>query len=78
MGKGSVSTAVGPALALLFLTANLTAGAPTDQLRATTDKVLAILNNPALKSPSAKEERRAQLRQVIYPALTSLKWQSVL
>ena len=69
MAKGGVSTAVPQALALalLFLPANLTAGVPTEQLRATTDKVLAILNNPALKSPSVKEERRAQLQQVIYP-----------
>ncbi len=38
-----------------------------DQVRATADRVLEILNNPKLASPSAKEERRAQLRQVIYP-----------
>ena len=43
------------------------AGVPTDQVRATVDQVLEILNNPRLKSKSAKEERRSRLRQVIYP-----------
>jgi phospholipid transport system substrate-binding protein len=47
--------------------AGLRAGVPTDQVRATVDQVLEILNNPRLKSKSAKEERRSRLRQVIYP-----------
>jgi phospholipid transport system substrate-binding protein len=51
---------------LLFPT-GLHAGVPTDQTRATIDQVLEILNNPKLKSKSAKEERRSRLRQVIYP-----------
>jgi phospholipid transport system substrate-binding protein len=33
----------------------------------TVDQVLEILNDPELKSKSAKEERRNRLRQVIYP-----------
>jgi phospholipid transport system substrate-binding protein len=41
------------------------AGIPSEQLRATTDKVLAILSDPGLKSPAKKPERRDQLRQVI-------------
>ncbi len=53
-------------LCVLFPTP-LHAGVPTDQVRATTDRVLEILNNPELALPSAKEERRAQLRKVIYP-----------
>jgi len=31
------------------------------------DRVLAIVNDPSLKSEARREERRAQLRQVIYP-----------
>ena len=42
------------------------AGVPTDQIRATVDKVLGILENPRLKSDARKKERRDQLRQVIY------------
>lgn len=45
----------------------LQAGVPKDQVRTTADRVLEILNDPKLASQSAKEERRAQLRQVIYP-----------
>lgn len=51
----------------LLFPAGLHAGVPTDQIRATIDQVLEILNNPELKSKSAKEERRSRLRQVIYP-----------
>ncbi len=40
------------------------AGVPMDQLRSTTDKVLTILKDPNLKDK--KEERRAELRKVIY------------
>ena len=47
--------------------ATLHAGLPTDQVRVTVDQVLEILNNPTLKSRSAKEERRSRLRQVIDP-----------
>ncbi|MDH3444025.1 MAG: ABC transporter substrate-binding protein [Deltaproteobacteria bacterium] len=42
-----------------------TAGIPADQLRQTTEKVLLILQDPRLKSPDKKSERREQLRQVI-------------
>ena len=45
----------------------LSAGAPTDQLRTTVDKVLSILKNPELRSEDKKKERREQLRAVIYP-----------
>ena len=41
------------------------AGIPSDQLRQTTDKVLAILQDPQFKSPAKKPQRRDQLRQVI-------------
>jgi phospholipid transport system substrate-binding protein len=51
---------------LIFPT-GLHAGVPTDQIRATIDNVLEILNNPELASQSAKKERRSRLHQVIYP-----------
>ena len=41
----------------------LSAGAPSDQTRATIEKVLTIL-----KEPAAKSERRERLRQAIYPS----------
>jgi phospholipid transport system substrate-binding protein len=51
----------------LLFPAGLHAGLPTEQVRATVNQVLEILNDPTLKSKSAKEERRSRLRQVIYP-----------
>ncbi|HWC03211.1 MAG TPA: ABC transporter substrate-binding protein [Methylomirabilota bacterium] len=38
------------------------AGPPTDQLRATIDRVLAILQDAALKQPGKAEERRQKIR----------------
>lgn len=56
---------LGTSLFLLALPAG--AGAPTEQTRTTADKVLSILNNPELRSVARKNERREQLRAVIYP-----------
>jgi len=57
------------ALFLLFfsvLTPSLsTAGAPTEQIEASVDKILAILKNPQLKPSARIKERRDQLRQTI-------------
>ena len=57
----------------LVLTAALTrrvdssAGVPTDQVRATVNRVLMILKDPALNSAGAKEARRAELSKAILP-----------
>ena len=42
------------------------AGTSTEQLRSAVDGVVAILNNPNLKSEARREERLAQLRRVIH------------
>lgn len=55
------------AVIVCLVPATLHAGLPADQVRMTVDQVLEILNDPELKSKSAKEERRNRLRQVIYP-----------
>ena len=47
----------------MFVALPVNAGAPSDQTRATIEKVLTILKDPAVKS-----ERRERLRQVIYPS----------
>jgi len=56
-------------LLVLYLSIHfrLSAGEPTDLMRTTVDKVVAVLNNPGLKSAARKKDRRDQLRQVIYP-----------
>jgi len=41
------------------------AGAPTDQIRQTTEKILAIVDAPALKGPDKEAERQKQMRQVV-------------
>ena len=43
------------------------AGAPSDQMRSTIEKVLAVLKDPSLKAGAKKSERLDQLRQAIYP-----------
>ena len=52
---------------ILLPSSPLRAGAPTEQVRATVDKVLAIVKNPNLKPEAQKEDLQAQLAQVIYP-----------
>lgn len=37
-------------------------GEPTEKIRQTTDKILSIISNPALKDPSKAEERRKLIR----------------
>jgi phospholipid transport system substrate-binding protein len=43
-----------------------TAGVPTDQIRATVDKAIIILKDPRWKPPAQNEERRHQLRQILF------------
>jgi phospholipid transport system substrate-binding protein len=41
------------------------AGEPTQQIKQTTDKILAILSNPSLKGPAQAEERRRMIGQTV-------------
>jgi phospholipid transport system substrate-binding protein len=41
------------------------AGAPTDQVKQTVDKVLDILRNKELKKPTNEKKRRAEIRKVV-------------
>jgi phospholipid transport system substrate-binding protein len=51
----------------LILWTSLTSGAPTptEQIRTTVDKVLAVLRNPRLQPEAKIKDRRAQLKQAI-------------
>jgi len=40
------------------------AGPPTDQLKSTIDRILSILQDPALRAPGKVEERRLKIREV--------------
>jgi hypothetical protein len=54
-------------LGYLLLPAELRAGGPTDQVRATVDKVLTIVRTANPKSKTQMVKQRAQLVEVIYP-----------
>ncbi len=51
-------------LGLVALGPPVEAGAPTDQLKGATDRVLGILQDPQLKDPARVDERRKQIRAV--------------
>lgn len=41
------------------------AGVPTEKVKETTDKIIAIVNDPALKDPAKEKERREQIRRSV-------------
>jgi len=60
-------SAVGLGILLLLMESVwAAAGVPGDQVRQTTDKLLAILEDPQLKGESKKSERRHKLKEVLY------------
>ncbi len=54
-------------LPLLWLRPGAAAGGvPTDQIKTTVDKALVVLRDPRYKPAAKKDERRAQLRQILF------------
>src|SRR5918992_3316854 len=53
------------AMLILSAPADLLAGVPTEQVRQTADRVLAVLQDSSFKSADKQKERREQIRQVI-------------
>ncbi len=51
-------------VAMLAIGVPARAGAPTDQLKGTTDRILKLLQDPELKKPAKVTERRKQIRAV--------------
>ncbi len=51
---------------LALLSGNAHAGLPTDQIKATVDKALLVLKDPRLKPAAKVEERRDQLKQILF------------
>jgi phospholipid transport system substrate-binding protein len=56
--------AIGALCALALAGGRAEAGPPTDQIKAATDRVLVILQDPELKKPEQAAERRKQIRAV--------------
>jgi len=56
-------------IVLIFLTTAFSvtslAGEPTEEIKETTDKIIAILTEPALKGPDKKSERNRLVRKVV-------------
>jgi phospholipid transport system substrate-binding protein len=57
---------VGLVILLLMQPVWVAAGAPTDQIRQTVDKLISILNDPQLKAEQKKNKRRQKLKEVLY------------
>ena len=55
------SLVVAGAMAML-LTAGAMGGTPTDNIRETTNKIIAIVQDPALKTPDKESEKQAKIR----------------
>lgn len=65
MKRLSVFAAAVMAALVLAMPGFCSAGAPADTVKATTDKVISILKDPALKPASKEKERRAQIRNTV-------------
>ena len=50
---------------LVFFSAHVYAGEPTEKIKETTDKIIAIVTDPELKKPEMKEKRRKLIREAI-------------
>jgi phospholipid transport system substrate-binding protein len=59
--RGIISLFLVGAMALPLLAAN-----PMEEIKQTTDKILSIVTNPALKTPSKTEEREKLIHQAVY------------
>jgi phospholipid transport system substrate-binding protein len=53
-------------LVLTLCSANCNAGVATDQIKSTVEKALVVLKDPRLKPPAKLNERRDQLRQILF------------
>jgi len=62
-GRRAVANALLGALSLLLLATAGWAGAPTDQLKSSTEQIIRILDDPALKAEARMAERRAAIRK---------------
>ena len=59
--------AVVAVFAFSILIESAAAGMATEQIRSTVDQALLVLKDPRLRPPEKTQERRAQLKQVLFP-----------
>ena len=65
MSRSYFYRSIVPILLFIGMTVPAVAGEPTEKIRQTTDKILSILGNPALRDPSRAKERRKLIRSAI-------------
>ena len=63
--KGGMIGIVGGCLFGAVMACEAWAGVPTDQIRDTTDKIIAIVSNPELKGVEKSSERNSRIRQAV-------------
>jgi len=51
---------------LISISRASSAGAPTDQIKGTVDRAVVALRDPRFKSPAATQDRREELRQILF------------
>ena len=56
---------IAPVLLIMATAVPVLAADPMDEVKQTTDKILSIVTNPALKTPSKTEEREKLIRQAV-------------
>jgi phospholipid transport system substrate-binding protein len=64
--KQFIQTAGFLLLILALVASDAGAGLPTDQIKATVDKALTVLRDPRFKPPAKLNDRRDQLRQILF------------
>jgi len=64
--KSSVVPCLALVLALAAGAENAAAGLATDQVKSTVDRAVGVLKDPRLKQPARAQERRDQLRQILF------------
>jgi phospholipid transport system substrate-binding protein len=52
-------------LLIIAMASEVSAGVPTDQIRDTTDKIIAVVNDPELKDAEKEPERNRRIRQAV-------------
>ena len=65
-GNNLLAKVVAAALFCLLSAGSAAAGMPTEQIRGTVEKALLVLKDPRLKPAAKTQERRDQLRQILF------------
>ncbi|MBN2126742.1 MAG: ABC transporter substrate-binding protein [Deltaproteobacteria bacterium] len=65
MGRPMCATPIFACILALALVLPAWAGSPTEKIRETTDKILAVVTDPALKAPDRAKERKLLIRKAV-------------